>query len=303
MDLTQIRYFLALAQTLNFTRAAERCNVTQPALTRSIQRLEDELGGPLLLRERNLTQLTELGRTMLPLLERTFAAAEAVRSEAASLRRRDSFPLRIGLCSLVPAAVLGPVLKELAARFPALELTLAHGTAPRLSEMLLQGELDSALLPEQEVEADRLNRWPLFQDELVVLAAPDHAFAGLETVPLEALCRETVLVGTDQDCALRRAVERLCQQNDWELRIRHRASTGESIVQMVAAGLGVAVVPTRHPESPGVIRRALQAEPAEAQHHPIVLASVAGRPAGRAADAFLRLARARDWSIPERSAA
>ena len=71
MDLVQIRYFLALAETLNFTRAAERCNVTQPALTRSIQRLEDELGGPLLLRERNLTQLTELGRAMLPLLEQT----------------------------------------------------------------------------------------------------------------------------------------------------------------------------------------------------------------------------------------
>ena len=55
MDLTQIRYFLALAQTLNFTRAAEACHVIQPALTKSIQRLEEELGGPLLLRERALT--------------------------------------------------------------------------------------------------------------------------------------------------------------------------------------------------------------------------------------------------------
>ncbi len=110
MDLVQIRYFLALARTLNFTRAAEQCNVTQPALTRSIQRLEDELGGPLLLRERSLTQLTELDRAMLPLLERIADAAEAVRAGAESLRRRDTAPLRLGLCTPVTTALLVPVL-------------------------------------------------------------------------------------------------------------------------------------------------------------------------------------------------
>ena len=87
MDLTQIRYFLALAQTLNFTRAAEACRVTQPALTKSIQRLEEELGGPLLLRERALTQLTPLGRAMLPLLEQCFAAAERAKEHASGMKR------------------------------------------------------------------------------------------------------------------------------------------------------------------------------------------------------------------------
>jgi len=62
MELHQVRYYVALCKALNFTRAAEACNVTQPALTRAIQRLEEELGGPLFQRERNLTQLTELGR-------------------------------------------------------------------------------------------------------------------------------------------------------------------------------------------------------------------------------------------------
>jgi DNA-binding transcriptional LysR family regulator len=66
MELFQVRYFLALSKTLNFTRAAEACNVTQPALTRAIQRLEEELGGALLYRERSLTQLTELGKVILP---------------------------------------------------------------------------------------------------------------------------------------------------------------------------------------------------------------------------------------------
>ena len=75
MELHQVRYFLAVATTLNFTRAAEQCNVTQPALTKGVQKLEQELGGQLIHRERQLTQLTDLGKEVLPMLERTLASA------------------------------------------------------------------------------------------------------------------------------------------------------------------------------------------------------------------------------------
>src|SRR5437764_283177 len=82
MEMHQIRYFLAVAETLNFTRAAEKCNVTQPALTRAIQKLEEELGGLLLRRERNLTHLTDFGRLIRPHLEQLAVNAEAARSTA-----------------------------------------------------------------------------------------------------------------------------------------------------------------------------------------------------------------------------
>ena len=75
MEMQQVRYFLALSNTLNFTRAAEECNVTQPALTRAIKTLEEELGGELLRRERQHSHLTELGRRMLPLLQQCYDAA------------------------------------------------------------------------------------------------------------------------------------------------------------------------------------------------------------------------------------
>ena len=88
MELHQIRYFLALTRSMNFTRAAEQCNVTQPALTKAIQKLEHELGGALVHRERHLTQLTDLGKLVLPMLERSFAAAESVRNSADEFRRR-----------------------------------------------------------------------------------------------------------------------------------------------------------------------------------------------------------------------
>ena len=82
MEMHQVRYFLALSETLNFTRAAERCNVTQPTLTAGIRKLEEELGGPLFHRERNRSHLTELGRLIRPHFERIHASTEAVRSDA-----------------------------------------------------------------------------------------------------------------------------------------------------------------------------------------------------------------------------
>ena len=296
MDLVQIRYFLALTRSLNFTRAAEQCNVTQPALTRAIQRLEDELGGPLLLRERNLTQLTELGRAMLPLLERSYAASEEARAKAASLRRQDAAPLRVGLSTLVPTVVLVPVLKEIAARFASLELTLTQGASARLSEMLLHGELDVALLPETEIEIERLNRWPLFEDGLMVLAPPAHRFAALDAVPIAALDGEVMLVRMEEGCALRRALHRLSAEAAVEPRLRHRTSSEDSIAHLVGAGLGIALAPGRQLPMAGVIRRPLLAEPAAAARHRIMLAAVAGRPAAGAVDAFIKLARARDWA-------
>ena len=110
MELHQVRYFLAVASTLNFTRAAEQCNVTQPALTKGVQRLEQELGGQLIYRERQLTQLTDLGKEVLPMLERTLASAEAVRRRAQEFQRKEVAPLKIGLAPSISASlVLDPM--------------------------------------------------------------------------------------------------------------------------------------------------------------------------------------------------
>src|SRR5579864_2502893 len=105
MELHQVRYFLALASTLNFTRAAEQCNVTQPALTKGVQKLEQELGGQLIYRERQLTQLTDLGKEVLPLLERTRFSAEMVRRRALEFQRKEIAPLKIGLAPSVSATL------------------------------------------------------------------------------------------------------------------------------------------------------------------------------------------------------
>src|SRR6202048_4318304 len=97
MEMHQVRYFLATVSELNFTKAAERCNVTQPSLTRAIKHLEDELGGDLFRRERPQAQLTELGQRMHPLLKQCYESALGARSLAASFKSGEIGGLRIAL--------------------------------------------------------------------------------------------------------------------------------------------------------------------------------------------------------------
>lgn len=293
MELTQIRYFTALARVLNFTRAAEACNVTQPALTRAIQKLEDELGGPLFHRERNLTQLTELGRVMLPLLEQAQAAAQAARDQAVAFRKRDSSPVRLGLDASLAPALLTPVVTELSHTVSALDLSIQQDETVGLAVRLLEGEADAALLIDDGRIPERVHRWPLFSEDHVVLCPPDHALAKLDAVPISVLGGPKLLMRDTDGCALRVALGRMCAAAGVTPRVRLAASTGEQIAEMVKAGLGITLAGARQPVPPPLVARPLRATDGDRR---VVLASPAGRTHGPTLALFIRLMRARSWS-------
>lgn len=300
MDLIQIRYFLTLARTLNFTRAAEVCNVTQPALTKSIQRLEDELGGPLLLRERSLTQLTELGRVMLPLLEQTYAAAERAKEHATNMRKQSTAsPLRVGFAPDVATEPFLSLFAEVAARLPGLELTLLEGTVGDLVDGMLRGILDVALVSDEDGLVERLNRWTLFRDPVVVVLQPGDALAALDAVPFSALAGRSVIgratasktsaLGAVSDNG--RTVAPTSKHGNTLPLPRHRAASAEHAMHLVRAGLGVALSTARAALDPMLLRKPFN----PAIEHDVLLVAVAGRPYARAADGFIKLARARSW--------
>jgi DNA-binding transcriptional LysR family regulator len=294
MELHQVRYFLALCKTLNFTRAAEACNVTQPALTRAIQKLEDELGGPLFYRERNLTQLTELGRSLKPHLETTLAAAEAAKRYAEGMRKKEIAVLRLGLAYGVGAGLVLDSVSEVARRIPALDLHLAEGGTPALSEALLQGEVDAALLVRHGALPEKFNAWPMLEQECRVVFPATHRLAKLRAIAPPDLADEGVIAlggdGAPSDDGGGQAA----------LRIKHTATSAEHAQHLVKGGFGVALLP----EACAVIE-GLEARPLEAPElrRPIVLAVVAGRLFSPALDAFVRLMRARSFAPAERAAA
>ncbi len=290
MDLTQIRYFLTLARTLNFTRAAEACNVTQPALTKSIQRLEDELGGPLLLRERLLTQLTPLGQAMLPLLEQAHAASERAKEHAASMKRDTASPLRVGLAPNVPGGPFAPLFRELAARLPGFELSVQDAPDVELAEALLRGTLDAAVVTADATLPERLNRWPLFTDAVVLVVPPGHALDGDDAVPLAALNGAAVICG-GPGCGMAQLLARAGQEHGVQSGQRHRVDTPGRAADLSRAGLGITASTQRSVPAPGLRQRPVAGQAT----HEVLLVAVAGRPFPRAADAFIKLARARDW--------
>jgi DNA-binding transcriptional LysR family regulator len=290
MDLTQIRYFLTLARTLNFTRAAEACNVTQPALTKSIQRLEDELGGPLILRERALSQLTELGRAMLPMLEQAYTAAERAKEHASGLRKQSSSPLRVGFAPEVAALPFMSIFTELAAKLPGFELSLTAGSNLELCEGLLHGALDVAVVGSPVTLPERLNRGALFSDSMRAVMRADHAAAQAERLVPEHL-RNAEVVLRWHGCAMTRLLDRAAGEHGIRPAARHLGTTADQAAEMVRAGFGIMLLPAMAQVPPDLVGRPVDGVPP----HEVMLLAVAGRPYGRAAATFMKAARARSW--------
>jgi DNA-binding transcriptional LysR family regulator len=283
LELHQVRYFLALCRTLNFTRAAEACNVTQPALTRAIQRLEDELGGPLLYRERSLTQLTPLGRAMMPHLEAMVRAAETVSHAAATLSRQTPV-LRVGLVDGLSAGLIAGSLAELERRFPGLELHLQSDDQKPLIESLLLGETDAAVLIDDDNLPERLDRWKLLYEGCRAVFLQGHPFEQEPCVKLSALAAETVVRGDGWGAAwLRLGGETY----------RLHASSWDQAQHMVAVGLGVALLPQHVAVLPGLLGRPV---PEVGDMRAVVLVAVNGRMYSPALDGFLKLNRAKGFA-------
>ena len=156
MEMHQIRYFLSVAKTLNFTQAADECHVAQPSLSRAILKLEEELGGDLFRRERGLTHLTDLGRMMLPLLTQCLESAMAAKQLAVSYKKGTCAPLCFALSHTINLQLLIQPLTELVKAFPGLELKFSRGNAEDVGERLKKGEADLGIACPLKEPWDRL---------------------------------------------------------------------------------------------------------------------------------------------------
>ena len=172
----QIRYFLAVCEALNFTRAAESCNVSQPSLTRAIKGLEDELGGPLFRRERNNTHLTGLGEMMRPHLTQVLIETDAAKDRAKSFAKLDDVELKLGMmCTIGPRRFV-PFLQAFRERHPKVNLIVKDGSGRELQDRLAQGELDVAVYGQPEEIDERFHVRRLYDERFVIGVGPGHPF-------------------------------------------------------------------------------------------------------------------------------
>jgi DNA-binding transcriptional LysR family regulator len=291
MELHQVRYFLAVASTLNFTRAAEMCNVTQPALTKGVQKLEQELGGELIYRERQLTHLTDLGKVVLPMLEHALASTEAVRRQARQFPQKEVAPLTIGLAPSISVSLVLEPIAEIRKFVPGLHVELREEPASRLVELLLEGEVNVALVGDLDDTPERIDNWALFEERYVALLAPSHELADLPVIGMEALREASILDRSYCDVAPK--FHRLCFP-DAPPHHNHRSNRDLHLQHLAAAGFGIVLAPEHMPRLPSLKALPIEGDPVWRE---VRLLAVQGRRYSPALDAFIKVARLRDWSL------
>lgn len=291
MELYQVRYFLALCETLNFTRAAENCNVTQPSLTRAIQALEHEFGGPLLHRERNRTHLTDLGQLVRPYLEEVSRQSQVAKARAKEFTSLVSVPFTVGvMCTIGPQRLIH-MMTRFRETNDGVQISFRDANAEALQGMLDKGDLDVALLAFPDCVPDRYHALPLYEEHFVIAFAPGHRFEKLNAVRARDLDGERYL--SRLNCEFGDVMLEVYKQQGVDLTRPYRSERDDWILCMAAAGLGFSFIPEFSITIPGIVTRPL-IEPEVVRT--ISLVTVRGRPHSPALGAFVREARAEHWN-------
>lgn len=250
VDIHHIRYFLAVCETLNFTRAAELCNVTQPALSRAVQQLEEEVGGLLFRRERNLTHLTDLGLLMKPRFQQIIDGVVDVRREAKRFLTLEKADLSLGvMCTIGPVRFTG-ILGHFQAQFPGITLNLIEGTPPQLVQRIENGEVDVAIMAQSEGFPERFDLLPLFRERFLVALPAGHRLASKSSVRMAELDGENYLERLN--CEYHNHISNVLQSSSCNVSIVYESDREDWIQNMVAGGLGVTIVPEFSAVIPGI---------------------------------------------------
>ena len=241
MDVHALRYFVEVARHQNFTRASEALHVTQPAISKMVRALEEELGTPLLLRERRRVRLTDAGRVVLERAQGVLDAMAGIEQEVGELATLRRGRLRIGMPPIVGVAFFPPILAEFHTAHPGIVLELREEGSHHIEALVTSRELDvgAVVLPTDE---RTFGTMPFAHDELQAVLHPSHALARRRTLALRDL-RETPFVLYRPEFALHGHIIEACRRAGFKPQVASESSHWDFIVALVAANIGVALLP------------------------------------------------------------
>jgi LysR family hydrogen peroxide-inducible transcriptional activator len=241
LEFSQIRYFLVAAETLNFTRAAEQCNITQPALTRAIKKLEEEFGGLLFRRDHSRTHLTDLGRVMREHLGRVDATSQDAVIAARASVSLEKASLNVGIMCTIGPKITIPFLSKFQMLHPGVKLALHDITPLSMTERLLAGDLDCAILGLPTPLQDRFDTVTLYQERMVAIFPPDHRFLSMRSVALKELNGERYL--DRLNCEFRDTFLIHLEELQIEIMVPYSSEREDWIQNMVLQGMGICLIP------------------------------------------------------------
>jgi DNA-binding transcriptional LysR family regulator len=286
MELQQLRYVVAVAETNNFTRAAERCLVVQSALSHQIASLERELGARLFERTSRQVRLTPAGTAFLPAARQCLDAAERAAAEAAAAVGQVRGRLAVGLIPTVAAIDIPGVLREFRRQYPHVRISLRVGASDDLVEQVKQGAIDVAFLGlPTTARPHGVNARELARDRLVAVVAPNHPLTEEPAVNLRRLSSE-VFVDLPAKTAGRAQSDQAFAAAGLSRDVAFEVSTADSLMaRLVGEGLAIAMLPSAYvPYLVGVVTIDVTDAPSRVEY--VIWSRVAHSPA---ATAFLAI--------------
>jgi DNA-binding transcriptional LysR family regulator len=290
MELHQIRYFLSLSKTLNFTRAADECNVSQPALSRAISQLEGELGAELFRRERSLTHMTDFGQSILPELRNCYEASLSAKAIAREFLREGQAPLNLALSRTIEMDLLSPLLGELATAFPRIEIKISRGPSREVGEKLRNGEAEIGISGPLGDNWERLEARKIYEQHFGLLLNNEHRLSKHNAIELADLKVERLL--SRPHCTLSEMLVARLKELGGQNITKHEVPSIDDLPGLVQANFGVGIWP---------VARKLPENLLINQVHGIDMSrwihvhTVFGRRLSVGASTLIGLLRARDW--------
>jgi LysR family hydrogen peroxide-inducible transcriptional activator len=242
MNLRDLKYLLALADHKHFGRAAAACFVSQPTLSTQIRKLEEELGVSLVERAPRKVMLTPAGRDAAERARRIVAEVEQMKEAARRSQDPEAGTVRLGIFPTLGPYLLPHVIPRIRERFPNLELLLVEEKSDVLLSRLHEGKLDAALLA-LPVHDDQLHSEFLFEEPFLLAVPENHPLAKLDSLSLGELSNHKLLLLEDGHCLREQALE-VCRLSGANEKSEFRATSLETLRQMVAANVGITLLPT-----------------------------------------------------------
>jgi DNA-binding transcriptional LysR family regulator len=245
MELRHLRYFVAIAEERHFTRAAQRLGIGQPPLSQQIRALETELGTSLFKRLPRGVELTEAGRVFFDDARQILASAEQAQARARRAASGDMGRIRIGMINSAPFHPFVPrVIREFGQRYPDVALSLEENSTPLLAEAVLAGHVDVAFVRPLLGDQPALISHELFDEDMLVALPLGHPLARFRSLSLWSLAAEPfVLFPREVGAGLYDEIIAVCRTAGFSPRVAQETSQVTSIVNLVAAGLGISLVP------------------------------------------------------------
>ncbi|WP_234998623.1 LysR family transcriptional regulator [Salirhabdus sp. Marseille-P4669] len=242
LELKQLQYFIEITRTGSFTKAAENLFITQPALSRNVKSLEEEIGAPLFIRSRKKLILTDIGMVLKRHAETIEKQLLSLNSEISNLLTLKRGNIRIGLPTIINSFFFSDLLASFHNEYPEVTFQLVEDGSKRIEEKIVNEELDFGVVVVSPENNEQFDSYQFVSEKLKLVVPPNHKFASKEQVALQELQDETFIM-FNQDFELRSLILNACQEAGFEPKIISETSQLDFIEEMVAFDIGITLLP------------------------------------------------------------